>query len=409
MFRLRRKLISLSLSTSIFILSICILTTLAKADTLSMIEQHTGNHQETGYALGNNTSGAKVFGTDLGIPYFDSYLGFMFYAFGDTFRDDDGPEHPDFPMDCSGVERCYQGSNVVGYSYDMDPASGGIDLHGFLSDPGQPSEGAKQAVAPYDGYSAIPISGFSDYVNGHSRHFLWVMDIRWDPYYISGGRLIYSDDLWYSEQPALLSVGNSSNFVMGNMMYRDDDDYVYIFGTKAYRVYGGVKLARIPRQDLLNGNISALRYYKRANSSCYDSANWTTSTSSLTSLFTGYTGEASVTYNSYLGKYLILYFDSYYGTIRKRTSTTVCGSWSSAVSSVPCTSNSNYYNCYGSYMIPKYTVVNNKMHYYTDQDVYFIMSRMTPAGNAAYDGCESGASPCHNVYNTFLMKLHLVK
>lgn len=60
-------------------------------------------------------------------------------------------------------------------------------------------------------------------------------------------------------------------------------------------------------------------------------------------------------------------------------------------------------------MIPKHTVVNNRHHYFTELDVYFVMSRMTPAEYANRDGCESSAPPCHDVYNTFLMKLRLDK
>jgi hypothetical protein len=414
--------INLIFSMSLFWGAFCSFTTFAQAQskTAEIIEQLTGDHPEIGGVdLRNDTSYAKVHGTDMGIPFYDPSINAFFIAFGDTFGPDSYPapnwdwcDNPDTP----GNERCYTGSSALAVTFDTDP-SNGMPFMGFLLNYYAPLDYyyAKEVVARNaNNYNAIPMSGYADL----GRQYLWIADVLWFPLDFAGARLAYSDDYWSTSNSVEITGSKTSNFGITTMMYRAEDDYIYLFGTKAYRI-GPIQLARVPRASLKedpNKINTDIEYYAPQifNSNCYDNNNWSTNRNSAVNIGGMFAGELSVTYNKHLNAYLLLYLEAAWGSIYMSTAPTPCGPWTWPILAVNC-AESDKQQCYGSYMIPKVEDYAGRKRYYTEKDVYFIMSRMTPestltnTNGPGFDGCESvqPGDPCHEVYNTFLMKLEL--
>lgn len=282
----------------------------------------------------------NVYGTDLGIPYYDSYTGRLTCLFGDTYA----------AANFAGNWR----SNVALYTTQKDYSTG-IAFTGALLTTGSGESGVAAQLTP--GACAITPLLRGDAVKTPQTHtciptgvvmvgettYLFYMEIDKNAFPATGGwgvycnRVVKSEDhgeTW--EQVSSLvwqakdeneNEGIAPNFSQIYPLLVDD--YVYIYGLCGGRS-GGVKLGRVKATEI--EDFEAYEYFTG-----YDDdgqPRWRQGSNGLRYIKqrdSAYAidlpcGEMCVTYNAYLNKYLALYQNG--STLVYRTSDTPYGPFS---------------------------------------------------------------------------------
>lgn len=281
-----------------------------------------------------------VYGTDLGIPYYDEELKQLTFLFGDTYS----------AKNFSGNWR----SNVAMYTRQTD-FSDGVIFDGALTAAGAKTDGTAIQITP----GANPVFPLlkGDYVKTKFSHtciptgavdvngtiYLFYMEIDKNAFLPNGewgvnsNRVIKSDnhgESWvqvssmeWQAKDENGKAGNAPNF--SQIYPLKADGYVYIYGLEGGRS-GGTKLGRVLEADI--ENLAAYEYY--AGCDANGDPIWREGERGLQYILnrsSAYVidptcGEMCVTYNRYLQKYLALYQSG--SNIIMRTSSTPWGPFS---------------------------------------------------------------------------------
>ncbi len=313
-----------------------------------------------GWPQTNNTSWAGVYGTDLGIMWFNGENGLTQLAFGDTFS---GPNMTgDWRSNVlllSDDTQLYNGLSLIntGYAYQFIPAA--RDAVFFI--------GSEVTNIPS---SAVYANG-ENYVNYFSVKS-WDTPGRWTTNYSAISMYNPATDKWVLQRSTIRSAGwfrSSTPYVAGSQNFQQmayvlqpedkvapgETRYLYAFGTPAGRA-GSAYLSRVPETA-----ITDLSQYEYWDGSSWvrnkpavaapvigDSPNSTGLFGCIIDLannpnffggwFAGLTGaktggnvsEMSIQYNEYLDKYVVMYGDGL-NNIQLRTADTPEGPWSDPV------------------------------------------------------------------------------
>lgn len=315
-----------------------------------------------GWPQTNNTQWAGVYGTDLGIMWFNGENGLTQLAFGDTFS---GPNMTgDWRSNVlllSDDTQLYNGLSLIdtGYAYQFIPA-------------------ARNAVF-FIGSEVTNIPSAAIYANGENyvNYFSvksWDTPGRWTTNYSAISQFVPGPNggEWVLQRSSIRSAGwfrSSTPYVAGSQNFQQmayvlqpedqvapgDTRYLYAFGTPAGRA-GSAFLSRVPE-----GAITDLGQYEYWDGSTWvrdkpavaapvigDSTNSTGLFGCIIDLannpnffggwFAGFTGaktggnvsEMSVQYNEYLDKYVVMYGDGF-NNIQLRTADTPEGPWSDPI------------------------------------------------------------------------------
>ena len=308
----------------------------------------------------NNTRWANVYGTDLGIMWFNGVNGYTQLAFGDTFS---GPN-------MSGDWR----SNVLLLSDDTELYDG---LSLINTGPATQFIPAARNQVFFIGSEVTNIPTSAVYAN--AENYVSYMSVkswdtpgRWTTNYSAISMYDPDTDKWVLQTSTVRSAGwfrSSQSYVAGGQNFQQmayvlqpedqvppgETRFLYAFGTPAGRA-GSAFLSRVPETD-----ITDLSQYEYWDGSTWvldrpavaapvlgDSPNSTGLFGCIIDLannpnffggwFAGFTGaktggnvsELSVQYNDYLDKYVVLYGNGFNNVIL-RTADTPEGPWSDPV------------------------------------------------------------------------------
>lgn len=302
----------------------------------------------------------QVMGTDLGAMW-DNGSGQILMAFGDTFGE--GQVGGD---QFGGDWR----SNVLARSSDHD-LSNGMTFDGMVVDaPGH----AKQLLAAKhvdkDEITVIPNSGVSV---GNRQYLHYFSQHDWGPWNTNYGGIAYSDDNGENWTKSDVRWSNSAprwdrGFQLGSLVRHAG--HVYLFGTGSGRFYD-IRLARVDETRVLD--MAAWRYW--------NGAQWVRDESAAIPVVAAPSGEMSVLYNEYLGRWLMMYLDEYRAAIVMREAPALTGPWSGQRVVVRGGEGGEYPALYAPFMHP-WSAASG------DPDLYFAMSQWGP-------------------YNVFLMRTTL--
>ncbi len=398
----------------------------AEIDSVERVSQFTGDHSEIdGFEAENAAicSSRWVHGTDLGGSYPFSYQGDTQtrFLFGDTFGPDEVID-PFTGWDMSGVFRPFMGPNVLAFSSDPD-ASDGIAIDDFLLSSG----GVARPPVPMQDYQGIDLgpytfAGFS--IPNSPHEFILATQYAFGEFmgYVVARhqKLWATTDRWENREEKIfarlpVNIGGvidfRHNFALPVTVPRNENgvDYLYIFGKDADRT-GHIKVMRIRAEHILSwandsGEVPKIR---TAN----DWVRIDEEPRTTKNLFSVEVGDASaaflpgniqrwlIVYNYGAGIYAAISSDdtpySDYSVAGRLLDTNSC--WGS---------NSAYRIAYAPALLPSYTECGADTC-----TVYFLISRMAPGDQAMFDSCQAYScpfdlgmwAPCHQVYNTFLMK-----
>jgi len=300
----------------------------------------------------------QVHGTDLGTIW-DNGSGQVLLAFGDTFGEGQvgGGEF--------GEDRR---SNVPARSSDRD-LSDGLHFDDMAVDrPGHAKELLASKKVDKDEITVIPNSG----VSVGDRQFLhYFSQYTWDPSWTTAyGGIAYSDDngedwtksdvRWENPEPL-----RDRYFQLGALLRHDG--HVYLFGTRTGRL-SAIKLARVAEDDVLD--MRAWRYW--------NGHAWTPDEERAIPVAAAPSGEMSVQYNAYLGRWVMMYLNEYRSAIVLREAYELTGPWSGERVVVR---GEDHPALYAPFMHP-WSAASG------EPDLYFVMSQWGP-------------------YNVFLMRTRL--
>ena len=324
-----------------------------------------------GWPQTNNTQWAGVYGTDLGIMWFNGVNNKTQLAFGDTFS---GPNMTgDWRSNVlllSEDTQLYNGLSLIntGYAYQFIPAARNQVFFIGSEVTNIPTAAVFVPTGPTDPQTGLtPGENYVNYMSVKS----WDSPGRWTTNYSAISKFDPSTDKWVLQTSTVRSAGwfrsstpyraGDQNFQQMAYVLQPESDvvdgqprYVYAFGTPSGR-QGSAYLSRVPE-----GAITDLNQYEY-----WDGAGWVrgkpavatevigTSKSSglfgfvkdlannpnffggwFAGLFGPKTGgnvsEMSVQYNEYLGKYVVMYGDGL-NNIQLRTADTPEGPWSDPI------------------------------------------------------------------------------
>ncbi len=314
----------------------------------ALVQKITGPHSP------NNTYGRwNIKSTDLGILW-DNGSGQVLAAFGDTFGDAwVGPGGGGFgPGDVNWR------SNVLLRSTDTNLADGMSFASAVTAANGRAREiipGLHQDNNAGGEVTKIPTAGISV----GNRQYLSFMSVRhwgvpgeWDTNY---AKIAYSDDngtTWsYGATPTWHDPTGNDGFQM--QAFVRSGGYLYVYGTPSGRS-GAIRLARVPEAQILTQ--SAYQYWN-------GSAWITNNVAAATPIVGAPASELSVHYDTYSGRFLMMYLQG--EDIIMRSSTTPTGPWSAAQIVV---SSADYPGLYGGYLHP----------WSSGGNLYFAMSQWDP-------------------------------
>ena len=282
----------------------------------------------------------NVYGTDLGIPYYDETTGRLTLLFGDTYA----------AANFSGNWR----SNVALYTTQKDYSTG-IAFDGALCIDGPAESGVAVQLTP--GANTVTPLLQGDKVKTPLTHtciptgvvmigettYIFYMEIDKNAFPPSGGwgvycnRVVKSEDhgKTWTQVESLVWQAKDENEVEGiapnfaQIYPVKADGYVYIYGICGGRS-GGVKLGRVLEENF--EDFEAYEYF--AGNNAEGAPIWRSGTNGLKYIKQrdgAYVidlpcGEMCVTYNEYLGKYLALYQSG--SNIVYRTADTPWGTFS---------------------------------------------------------------------------------
>lgn len=291
------------------------------AGPASMVARLTGP-----FAMNDTIGRFNIVGTDLGIMW-DNGRGEILTAFGDT-QSFNG-------WSLLYGELFYWRSNVLLRSTDRYLADGMT----FTSHAGRPGH-AKRLLKPSvkREVTIIPTAG----VAANGKQYMTVMSVkRWDQpgiWTTNWSGLVVSDDNgenWRAVNAFRPNGGGNKKFQMGAFLKVGST--VYYYGTPDGR-WGAVYLARVDEKDI--ENLGKWQYFSYGR--------WVPNNpGAATPVMSAPTGELSVAWNDYLGKYVSL--ASKDTGVILRTAQNPWGPWSSGELVVPST---NPYTGYAPYIHP---------------------------------------------------------
>ncbi|PWD41413.1 carbohydrate-binding protein [Gordonia paraffinivorans] len=291
------------------------------AGPASMVARLTGP-----FAMNDTIGRFNIVGTDLGIMW-DNGRGEILTAFGDT-QSFNG-------WSLLYGELFYWRSNVLLRSTDRYLADGMT----FTSHAGRPGH-AKRLLKPNvkREVTIIPTAG----VAANGKQYMTVMSVkRWDQpgiWTTNWSGLVVSDDNgenWRAVNAFRPNGGGNTKFQMGAFLKVGST--VYYYGTPDGR-WGAVYLARVNEKDI--ENLGKWQYFSYGR--------WVPNNpGAATPVMSAPTGELSVAWNDYLGKYVSL--ASKDTGVILRTAQNPWGPWSSGELVVPST---NPYTGYAPYIHP---------------------------------------------------------
>lgn len=294
-----------------------------------------------------------VLGTDLGSMF--DMNGTLYIAFGDTF----GCCRPSAGGGGGGQWRY----NVLAYTTDRDLEDGITFDDMIMGDNGRARAVLRKR---FEDFTIIPTAGIAV----GDRLYLHYMAVQeWGApghWTLNRSGWGYSDDggeTW--TQPPDAVWDGDTNFGMVALV--KDADFVYVFGTHGGR-YSGIQLARVPADQVLD--MTAYTYW--------NGQDWDSNIEQAVEIVPAPAGELSVAWNSFLGRWIMLYLDEPRHGIVIREAPELTGPWSEPQMVI---SSDQFPALYGSYLHP----------WASDGEViYFNMSQWGP-------------------YNVLLMRARLVK
>lgn len=315
----------------------------------------------TGYDSINETDTRyQVMGTDLGAMW-DNGSGQILMAFGDTFGEGQvgGGQF-------GGDWR----SNVLARSSDRD-LSDGMTFDGMVVDvPGHAKQLLASKKIDNDEITVIPNSGVSV---GNRQYIHYFSQNHWGPWNTNYGGIAYSDDNGENWTKSDARWVNSAplwgrGFQLGSLVRHEG--HVYLFGTGSGRFYD-IRLARVAETQVLD--LTAWRYW--------NGAEWVPGESAAIPIVAAPSGEMSILYNEYLGRWLMMYLDEYRAAIVMREAPALTGPWSGQRVVVRGGPDGEYPALYAPFIHPWSAASGGP-------DLYFAMSQWGP-------------------YNVFLMRTTL--
>jgi Domain of unknown function (DUF4185) len=286
-----------------------------------------------------NKTGSKfgIDGADLGHTFL--YGDEIFMVFGDTF----------------GLAGGDWRSNTAAVITDDDPSDGLTFDHMIEDAPGHAKELLESKKLDNDEITVIPTYGvavgdrmFLDYMSVHR----WGEPGHWD---LNNSGLAYSDDggQTWTKDPNAIWPGDS-NF--GQVAITQVDNELYFFGIPSGR-YGGVQLARVDQDDILN-----LESYEYWDGVAWQKAGIKTAKT----IVPAPVGELSVRWNSHYKKWLMTYLNETKFGLVIRTADCLTGRWSDEQIIVK---SEDYPQLYAPYILPKWN---------DGSEIYFTMSQFGP-------------------------------
>lgn len=340
-------------------------------------------HILTGPASPDRTDHWGITSTDLGIAYLDKGSNQTYLAFGDTGG-------------CRAPGDDFWRSNALVRTQDSNFGDG-LDLQEVLTDSGYRSSGtAKEFLrslhAPNDAYTEvtkIPTAGivvdgvhYMDYMS--VRH--WGAPGQWDTNYAATARSI--DGVNWDVVPGTvrenagaaggIGMPDSAGQRPGNdklqmSAFYEEDGYIYRMSTGQGR-YGAAYLSRAPKAQFPRED--AFEYF--------DGTGWSRNAGALAPVIDDRVSELSVTYSTYLGKYVALYLVEGTGLVM-RTADSLTGPWSPRRVLVD---KDTIPDIYGGFIMPK----QDDQHLYyvattwSDYNVYFLRTNLDFVGvNTEFD------------------------
>lgn len=292
----------------------------------------------------------QVMGTDLGAMW-DNGSGQVLMAFGDTF----GEGHVgggQFGEDWR--------SNTLARSTDRQ-LSDGMSFDDMVVDkPGHAKELLASKKIDHDEITVIPNSGVSV---GNRQYLHYFSQHHWGPWNTNYGGLAYSDDNGENWTKSDLRWDNAGPlwdryFQLGSLVRHDG--HVYLFGAGSGR-FTDVRLARVPEARMLD--MAAWQYW--------NGAAWVPDESAAVPVVAAPSGEMSVLYNAYLGRWLMMYLDEYRAAIVMREARSLTGPWSGQRVVVRGGAGGEYPGLYAPFMHP-WSAQSG------EPDLYFVMSHWGP-------------------------------
>lgn len=301
--------------------------------------------KELGPDGNNQTQNYDVCGGDLGSMF--DYQGKTYIAFGDSFGCPMSETPPNWRR------------NLLAITTDTSPGDG-ITFDSWIS--GQDGRAKEIISADSGAITAIPTTGVGT-ANAAYIYYMQVTD--WSPWTCNYSSVAKSTD---GQNWTKLSLKwDPGNFNMGAAYKKDG--YVYIFGTPCGRA-GSLKLMRV-----LEGNIENKDEYEYLTGSV-EKPEWKKNAESeAIAVVNDSVGEASVRWNDYLKKYMIMYIHDHPPGggrgIEFRTADNIWGPYSEPVF----VTNGSSYPCpYAPFMREGYDEQAGKV-------IYFRMSQFCPHFN----------------------------
>ncbi|MEW6158758.1 MAG: DUF4185 domain-containing protein, partial [Verrucomicrobiota bacterium] len=278
-------------------------------------------------------------GTDIGTMFKD-FSGAVFLAFGDSYGYFDG-------VAAGGNDWRY---NLLAKSIDALP-SNGLEFLAMTCD----TPNHAKTIIPKDAndFTIIPNGGISI---GDKLYIHYQRILQWGPgpgqWSANGSGIALSVD--HGQTWTKTSMWNGQSGFVQAALYRSGG-YVYFFGIPAGR-FGGVKLARVTEANILN--LNSYRYWTGST--------WSSNQSSAATLVAAPVGELSVAYNSFLGRYIMLYLNENSDSIQIRTASALTGPWSAPI------------DVLFSGSLPGFYAPMLHPNFSSGQDIYFALSSWEP-------------------------------
>jgi hypothetical protein len=317
-----------------------------------------------GDSINETASQYQVMATDLGAMW-DNGRGQVLMAFGDTYGEGwdgsgSGPTTADW--------RC----NVLARSSDTDLSDGMTFDDMVVDEPGhakQLLDCAKDPQEEHGEHTVIPNSGISV---GDRQYLHYFSLSYWGPWNTNYSGIAYSDDNGETWTKSDVRWDNTPQWDRSFQIatFAKAGGYVYLFGTVNDRV-GALNLARVPEGKVLDQD--AYRYW--------DGRRWQRDEAAAVPVVTAPSGELSVSYNAYLGRWIMMHPDRYRSALVMREAESPAGPWSGERVIVRGGSGQEYPGSYAPFIHPSSATSDSP-------DLYFGMTLWGP-------------------YNVFLMKTTL--
>ncbi len=279
----------------------------------------------------------------------------VLWLYGDTFY---GRRRPDGKPDVEGAV-----TNSSALTTDQDASDG---ISGFM--PLVDANDNPRAVLPYDPtekpanlrlwpghgikigskiylyYSLIDITGPGEWDFTHAGQGLAVGEDPHQPF----TRLKWKDrfDFWQRHEPRF-----------GVAVIEGKDGMIYVYGRHEEKP-NALHLARVKPDDI--GRLDAYEYLSSTKT-----ASWTTELSSAAAIFTDAPPEASVSFNQYLGQFMMLYSRLMENDVVIRTAPHAWGPWTHPRAIYHCKPSKPDAFCYAAKEHPEYNTGDGRRIYFT--------------------------------------------